>query len=201
MGTKFGNLHVKTADIAEVISALKELASENSVNSTHGDEAFANLLHEANMQKNIFYVGSLQPEWVSVLNDWFGWGEVESVGEALSGYLASPVLTCSYFDDDVLEINLYRNGECLTGQLWSSHGVAEDYGLEHKEADISILSEYLGHNRTEQIKHALELEDQEEAVQAFEQILQLPLWIHSDWFDDMEEEEFVGKYIKHDLNA
>ncbi|GLX67804.1 hypothetical protein [Paenibacillus glycanilyticus] len=202
MGTKFGNLHVKTTNQAEVIAALKGLSGANKPTASADGKAKANL-HLEDLLQNIFHVGSLQSDWVSVLNDLFGWGVVEQVGEALSRHIASPVLTCSYFDEDLFEINLYYNGECLTGHLWSSPEVIEDYELEPKKADIAILSAHLGLNHTEQLMQALELENPEEAVQALESTLQLPLWIHSEWFYDLDDEDdkaFISNYIKYDFN-
>jgi hypothetical protein len=204
VGTKFGNVHVKTNNVDEVVLALKELLSENTIDpvkSSGNLSGFESLIYQANLTRKIFYVGNVEKGWVSILNDWFGWGEVEAFGEALSSYLSSPILTCSYFDDDLLEINLYKNGGQLTGQLWCSDYVQDDYGLESKEADVSILTELLGHTYIGKIIQALNNDDREQVIQEFESILRIPLWIHSEWFNVMNDDEIKNKYTKYDLNT
>lgn len=111
--------------------------------------------------------------------------------------MKGPVLTVSYFDDDILEMNVYSNGECLTGHRWSSPYT--DYELEDKVADISVLSELFGHQHVSKLLELLELDDLEEAVRICESIIGLPLWIDSNWFDDMDE-AYREKYIPYDLN-
>jgi hypothetical protein len=180
MGTKFGNIHVRTNQIDEVLAALKEMIS-------------------ASKAAEVMYIRTFESGWVSILNDSFGWGCSEACGETLSRYLSSPVLTCSYFDDDVLEINLFQGGEYLTGHLWCTESTQEDYELENKEANISILAELLGHAHTEQIIQTLNQEDLEAAIGQLESILQIPLWIHSEWFEDIEDEEILIKYVKYDF--
>jgi hypothetical protein len=78
--------------------------------------------------------------------------------------------------------------------------VREDYGLEEKHADISILSEIIGHEHIEKLLKILDLEDHEKAVEEFESVMGIPLWIHSDWFSDINDEEIIKSYIKYDFN-
>ncbi|MDF2963591.1 MAG: hypothetical protein K0S39_5326, partial [Paenibacillus sp.] len=86
MGTKFGNIHVKTNDLEEILKALEEIASARGINTAAVEElsGYESLIHQANLLKNIFYIGELESGWISILNDCFGWGEVESFGEVLS---------------------------------------------------------------------------------------------------------------------
>ncbi|MFK7694669.1 hypothetical protein [Paenibacillus sp. HJGM_3] len=38
-----------------------------------------------------------------------------------------------------------------------------------------------------------------QAVEKLERIANFPIWIHSAWFDEMNEQDWVGKYAKHEL--
>lgn len=157
-------------------------------------------MEQANLTRNIYYLAQSKPGWVSILNDRFGWGEVEAFGEELSCHINSPVLTISYFDDDLFELNIFSNGSNKTGQLWCSDEAREVYELEEKQADISILSNLLGHEHMEDINEILEIDESEEALQKLQELIKVPLWIHSDWFSDIDDEEFKNKYIKYDFN-
>lgn len=203
MVTKFGNLHVQTNQVEAVLQALREIASSRLVENVREDKELTGLealVQQANYSREVYYVRCVHNGWVSVLNDWFSWGNVEEFGEELSSYIAEPVLTCSNFDDDVLEINLYRNGEHLTGHTWCSHFLIEEYGIEDKEADPSILVELFGHQHIETISVALQEDNREQVVEQFESILEVPLWIHSDWFSDIEDDEIIKQYAKYDFN-
>lgn len=202
MGTKFGNMHVMTDNLDEVVKALTSMIEdkEQLVIPAGKRIGFQSLLAESYRGRNIFYLGQLQPKWISILNDYFAWGEVEAVGEELSSYIQAPIMTISYFDDDVYIMNVYSGGEEVTGQIWCTDGARQVYELEDKQADISVLTEYLGHQHIHQLKEIIAMTDCEQAVEALQQLLQIPLWIKSDWVDDSRDPEFEGKYSKYDLN-
>lgn len=203
MGAKFGNIHIKTNHIDHVIQAIQELVSDKPkrVQANTGElSGFELIVHQANLSKNVYYVGVIRNGWVSVLNDWFASGEVEAFGEALSGYISYPILTCSCFDEDFVEMNVYNNGEQTTGHVWCVPYAAENYDLEEKEADIAILAELLGHEHIARIMNALNTEDLEHAIREMEQIAGFPLWIHSDWFSSMQDDSIVKRYKKYDFN-
>lgn len=202
MGTKFGSIHVKTGNQSEVLAALAEMAQLRQQHQDAGksDNELLQLLQAASLQsRNTFYIGALTDGWLTILNDWLGWGESESLGEALSGFITAPVLTTSYFDDDVFQMTLYRNGERMTGQIWCTDAVAQDYELDREPADIALLTPLFGHDQHSRLLELLELNDCEEAVEKLERIANFPIWIHSAWFDEMNEQDWVGKYAKHEL--
>ncbi|MEF3301675.1 hypothetical protein [Paenibacillus sp. GYB003] len=202
MGTKFGNVHVKSDDLNEITSALREIASARVKEGTpkHDLTGFESIVQRARQLENVFYIGEWGNGWISILNDCFGWGKAESFGEVLSGMISSPVFTVSCFDDDVLEMNVYRNGEEVTGHVWCSGYVRADYGLDEKEADISVLSRLLGHEHTATLISILDTEDREKAVEEMESVMGVPLRIHSDWFGEMGDDPFIRNYVKYDFN-
>lgn len=201
MGTKFGNIHVKTDQLNDVISALDAILEQTiKPASQFENTGFDSLMEQAYLSRNIYYLGQLKPGWVTILNDWFGWGEVESFGEELSSHIGYPILTISYFDDDLFEMNVFSSGSNLTGQIWCSEETREVYELEEKQADISIMSELLGHEHISKINEILEIDDCEKAVEELQKIIDMPLWVHSDWFNDIDDEDFKSQYIKHDFN-
>ncbi|MFC5406503.1 hypothetical protein [Cohnella soli] len=201
MGTKFGNIHIITNNKNEVTSALKDISSGRTQTNYNPEmySGFESIL-ELNKIKNIYYLGELRPGWISVLNDSFNWGEVEAFGEELSSYISSPILTISYFDDDLFELNLFLNGELQTGHIWCSEETREVYGLEEKCADISVLSQHIGYQFINKLNEILNIEDCEQAVEELQNLLEIPLWIKSDWFEDIDDKELINKYEKHDLN-
>lgn len=67
--------------------------------------------------------------------------------------------------------------------------------------DVSIVSEILGHQHVEKITQAVTADDREHVIQELETILGIPLWIHSDWFQDIGDDEITSKYTKYDLNT
>lgn len=201
MGTKFGNVHVITDDLNSVLSALASISQERAVSSpivlNHGYEF---IMERANQMRNIYYLAEWKPGWVCILNDCFGWGESEEFGEKLSSHINYPVITVSYFDDDLFELNIFLNGSNVTGHLWCSSETKEVYDLEDKVGDIGIISSILGHEYFNNINDVLQLKDCEQAVERLEELIQVPLWVHSDWFNDIEDEEFVSKYTMYDFN-
>lgn len=202
MGTNFGNIHVRTNDLNDVIAALKELSSTRSRIEPNPAmfSDFESLLQYANQMKNIYYVGQMQPGWISILNDSFGWGEVEAFAETLSSYMNSSLLSISYFDDDLFEMNVYANGAQITGQIWCSEDIRETYGVERKQADITDLAEVLGHKHISKLIEILNIQTCDQAVEALQDVMQIPLWIHSDWFDHMEGQEALERYKQYDFN-
>ncbi|MWC29762.1 hypothetical protein [Paenibacillus sp. MMS18-CY102] len=142
----------------------------------------------------------MQPNWTTILNDGFGWGTAEAFGEKLSHHISSPILTISYFDDDVFEMNIYLNGSQQTGQIWCSDLTREDYGLREDGADISILVNILGHQHAAELNEFLAIEGCEEAIGKLEQMIGIPLWIHSDWFGDMEDEDVKLQFKQYNFN-
>ncbi|MNJ45260.1 hypothetical protein D3C77_403470 [compost metagenome] len=210
MGTKFANVHVKSTNKDEVISYLKTIAEKaaqkkpnlGKIKLASGielDDDFSALLEQADLTKHTYYIGEFNG-WISILNDWFEWGTIDTFSEAMSCHIASPILTVGYFDDDILEINIFRSGKRITGHIWCSESTQEVYGLDMKHADINAFVELLGHEHALEIRRILELIDCEQAVIALEKVMNVPLWIHSDWFADMEEQEVKKKYLKHKMN-
>lgn len=188
MGTHFGNIHIKTDQLEEVLTALKE------VDRYSGKEIMGHTL------ENIYWIGEYKKGWISVLNDSFVWGEVADFAEELSSILPVPVLAIGYFDDDVFEMNVCIDGSESTGQIWCSDGVREDYELEDKQADISILSELIGREHIDALNQLLLIVDCEEAVHSLENIIQIPLWLRSDWLDTIKDKAIAKKYIQYDFN-
>ncbi|MBD3922157.1 hypothetical protein H8B09_25600 [Paenibacillus sp. PR3] len=195
-------MHVMADNLDVVIEALTSMTEEREqpVIPSGKFGGYEALLAEAYRGRNVFYLGQLQPGLVSVLNDHFDWGEVEAVGEVLSSYIQAPIMTISYFDDGVFTMTIYSKGEEVTSQIWCTDGARYDYELEDKHADISVLTEYLGHQHFDRLNAIIAMTDCEEAVESLQELLQIPLWIKSDWFDDIQDPELKGKYTKYDLN-
>ncbi|WP_019636554.1 hypothetical protein [Paenibacillus fonticola] len=101
MGTKFANVHVKSPNKDEVISYLKTIAEKaaqkkpnlGKIKLDSGiklDDDFSALLEQADLTKHTYYIGEFNG-WISILNDWFEWGTIDTFSEAMSCHIASPI--------------------------------------------------------------------------------------------------------------
>lgn len=174
MGTKFGNVHVMTTRADDVIVALQEMSLEET-----------------------YFIGTFESGWTSILKVGLDWGTTEEFGELLSEHVNYPILTVCFFDDDVLEVSLFRNGEYLTGHRWLSQYC--DYELEEKKADISLFSEIFGHENYSQIQKILSQEDLETAVESIEEVIKIPLWVDAESFIDADPKEYQQFYTKYNF--
>ncbi|MCU6792354.1 hypothetical protein OB236_09460 [Paenibacillus sp. WQ 127069] len=209
MGIKLSNIHIPTRDIKEIIDSLQLILSMRNITSPNLQDLFGleinpefeAILKESSKSKYIFYLGQMRDDWISILNEGFGWGETEAFGEEISKHINSPVLTISYFDDDVLDLNIYMNGELITGHLSCTEGTKEGYGLEDKFGDISTLSQLVGHQYINDLLNFLEIKNSREALNEFERIINFPLWIKADWIStDFIDKDLQNKYVKYDFN-
>ncbi|MBO9606356.1 MAG: hypothetical protein J7639_10410 [Paenibacillaceae bacterium] len=208
MGTKLGNIHVNTSDVNEVLAALRSYNEESSkakpnlkffFGENYNPE-FEGFMNDVDESKSIFFIGEFREGWLSVLNDWFGWGEVESTGKKLSKFIDKNILTIAYYDDDLFELNIFRNGQLLTGHIWCNDSVAEDYQLEINKGNTDYLINFFGNENQENVLTLLRTTDCGKAIEEIETLMNIPLWIKSDWLDDMKINEVASKYIKYNLN-
>lgn len=207
MGTKFANVHVQTGSIEELLNSLREVA-EIQANVKPNLQMFfgennnpaIETLNIMNGSKNVYYIGEFRNGWFSVLNDWFAWGGVEAFGEKLSSMMKSTILTVSYFDDEILEINFFKDGRQLTGHIWCSEETKEAYDIEMKYGDITIIKELLEIQDINEINKIFEHQDCEQAAEELQDAANLPLCMHSDWLDEIEDKEFMDRFIKYELN-
>lgn len=72
MGTKFGNVHVRTADLEELSAALRQMTEKRIKPNPGGESGFDELLAKAFRSQNIYYLGKFDNGWTSILNNGFG---------------------------------------------------------------------------------------------------------------------------------
>lgn len=169
MGTKFANLHVQTEKVEEVIAALKNSGISRS-----------------------FFVGSFNG-WVSVFDERFNWEEIGSSVQTISRLLTYPMLSVGYFDDEVLELGLFQNGQLITKHL-AGVGV-EEYELVPAEMDLAIFQKVVQGTVDEaQLSAALEYDDLEELVGEMEKALNIPLWMKYEWIE--EDGDIRSRFIQ-----
>lgn len=161
MGTTFANLHVFTDDKEEVLKSLKRLRPKSS-----------------------YYIGQNQG-WTTVLGENFNW---ETIGERagfLSGLISSLVLAIGYFDDEVLEISIYQNGELL--DRYAGGEVLEEYELEPEAFDNATVVKRLGLTISfDSLAVIFQNEDVREILEQLETVLPVPLILKYDWIEDDE---------------
>ncbi|WP_017812304.1 hypothetical protein [Paenibacillus shenyangensis] len=188
MGAKLGNVHVQISNLQVLLDALEDMIADQPAvsGSVTSSNPYQEIIDEAERTRHTYYIAEKKPGWFSILNDWFGWGETEQFGEELSSYLNAPVFTLSYFDEDVLEIGMFTNGEKLTGYTWCSQ-TRQEYGIEEQDVDISILAQIFGYEYGAGLQQIIEQPEQQKALEQLEQLLQLPFAISSDFYIDQKE--------------
>lgn len=174
MGTKFANVHIKTNEMNYIIDFFKNY---KSVNDSY---------------MNRYYIGSFNESWVTVLGEDFNWESICAEAENISKYTEHPVLSIGYFDDDVLEITLYKNGIELT-RCSVGPGI-EEYGIKKRFLDTDLFIKTLNLEvHISNLNPILSEEDIEEVINKLEEVLQIPLWIKFDWIEE-EEDEIKSKF-------
>lgn len=175
MGTKFGNLQVRSEDTEAVIAAFRELPAA------------------VDWVPSRYYIGSFSPGWVSILGDEYGWGNVVEEAENVSSLTGSPVLSVGYFDDDVLELTVAINGETIASHV-AGPGL-DVYELDAESADAESLVRSL-----KLTVDAAELQDIladpsiEETVMRLQEALNVPLWF---MYDAVQHEKQLGASLEH----
>ncbi len=189
MGTKFSTLHVRKSDISTVADALKKLCHADGNVSSGQFRTF----------DNVFYISQPSNDWITILNDWFRCGgEVEELGEYLSKEINAPIFTLSYFDDDICNINIYKNGLEVTGHTWGDEWSKDYYG--ETVGDPNVIKETLFLEiGIEEINNILNMEDLEEVVAEWEKVLKNPIWIQSAWLERLDK-EVQEKFVLYDFN-
>lgn len=175
MGTKFGNLQVRSEDTEAVIAAFRELPAANDPIPGR------------------YYVGSIAPGWVSILGDDYGWGNVVEEAENVSSLTGSPVLSVGYFDDDVLELTVAVNGETIATHV-AGPGL-DVYELDAETADAETLIRSLqltvGAAKLREILADPSIED---TVMRLQEAINVPLWF---MYDAVEYEKQLSASLEH----
>lgn len=207
MGTKFANLHVKTINQEVILDALQRLSDKaGSILSTPDNIALSTIDQyvyrgsKENQNKikatSVTYYIHQEMNWTSVLNDQLSWGTVERIGELLSNFVTEPVMTIGFFDEDIFEFTLFQDGEVKSKKYFCEEWAIEEYGLESEVVDLDYIEKVLELNYQE-ISNLLEIRNPEQAIDELSRMIQINLWVHSDWISDVKEIEKI--YSKLEL--
>ncbi|MEC0130451.1 MULTISPECIES: hypothetical protein [Paenibacillus] len=176
MGTSFANLHVFTNDKEAVLKSLKRLRPKGS-----------------------YYIGQSQG-WTTVLGEKFNWETIGESARSLSNLISSLVLAIGYFDDEVLEIFIYQNGEIL--DRYAGGDVLEEYEMEPETFDYAAVVERLRLTVSpDSLGVMFQNDDVREIVEQLETVVPAPLILKYDWVEDDESlgGEFV--HVRRDLQT
>lgn len=180
MGTKFANLHIKTTDQEIVLDALQRLANK-----------------AGSLFFGTFYVNQNR-QWSSILNDYFEWGTVEKIGELLSTFVSKPVMTIGFFDEDLFEFTIFLDGEIKIKKYFCEEWVKEEYELGSDVIDFEYLQEVLEIKQGE-LKTLFEMNNPEQSIDELSRMLNLHLWVHSEWVS--EDEELEERYSRLEVKS
>lgn len=106
--------------------------------------------------------------------------------------ISSLVLAIGYFDDEVLEIFIYQNGEIL--DRYAGGDVLEEYEMEPETFDYAAVVERLGLTVSpDSLGVMFQNDDVREIVEQLETVVPAPLILKYDWIEDDESlcREFV----------
>lgn len=199
MGSKFSNINIRTNDLLSVENALKEFSKKSGKGSPNFPDGIlpknnliSGLLDLFNTSQHKYYAGCMTEGWVTVLNEWFGWESIKDAAIDLSEYLTNPILTTGYFDDDVFELALVREGQILTSHV--SGGGLDFYDLVPRLGIVEIFIEELGLNPdSNKLRDILEMNDLYKKAQELEQFIGVPIIIDGDGIDE-EPQEVKSKF-------
>lgn len=190
MGANFGHFSVFDSSIQEAQETLKSLSSgdncplkfDKAMQRAHPnikpgtEEAIklVNKLYKAgNPYGSTYYIGT-NGKWVTIFNEWFGWGSVEPVAIKYSKNSMKLCFAISLFDSDVFSLAVIKEGYVLTRHIC---GDKEAYGVESSLGNIDILADTFGINEAkEQLQKILEKDDQEDKISDLERLFDLKLW-------------------------
>lgn len=166
MGRKFANLQVQGLS---VIEALKIMPNTYVKQSTNG--------------------------WTTIVREDFQIEQIDQEARKLSKKIDSLVISVGYYDDDILTLNLFRNGKNVASHISNNaHGYTKKEGNPSafvKELNLPI--EY-----KEYLKWVLKCDNPERKVDLLEKLLGLPLSLGYRWIDVLNEIECTSdiSYIK-----
>lgn len=207
MGTKFANLHIKNINQEVLLDALQRLSNKaGSILATADYSAMSIIdqyVYRPSNEKQInktassvtFYLNQ-EMNWSNVLNDHFSWGTVEQIGELLSNFVSEPVMTIGFFDEDIFEFTIFQEGEIRTKKYFCEEWAIEEYGLESEKIDLDYIERVLELNH-EETTQLLEIHNPEQAIDELSRMIQINLWVHSEWIS--EDKEIEERYTKLEL--
>lgn len=172
MGTTFANMHIKNIKPAE-----GEMLIPGSL------------------------VKQFNPEWVTITAENFQAGTMERLAKKVSKKINTPVLSVEVIDEDVLMLNIFREGKAVARHVsGSGYGFIKNIGKAARFVkELELLESY-----TDYFKWILKCEDPDKALQLLEKVLALPLWIdyrmivegYVDFKNIKLDLDFVQNYIK-----
>lgn len=125
--------------------------------------------------------------WITVLNEWFDWGNVIDIAMQLSSYLECAILTSACFDDDVFELGVIRDKRLLTSHI--SGDVLQVYDLVPTLGAIDVFVKELKLEvDMQKLVDILELLDIQEKIEELQNLIEVPIEFMPDWLDDAPEE-------------
>lgn len=144
MGTKFYNINIYGADIGNVKGI-----------------------------SNKYEYYSVSPKWVTVVSDYFQWGDTGNHAKKISEALNTVVLSTEYFDDDYVEFAVYENGKLLTKHIPMEY---EDLEQQCGDTKQFINAFKMDDSDEEILEKIFEVEDCETSVYLMESILGCPIY-------------------------
>lgn len=161
MGTKFANLQVRDLSISD---------AETLITGSHAVQ---------------FSKG-----WTTIVHEDFEIGVIEQVARRISKKIDQAVMAVGYYDDEVLTLNIFKNGKSIT-----CHNSNNSYGYIRKTGNPNTFVQELKLDEADRdyLKWIFKCEDLTKKVELLEKLFGIPLWISNEMLNELSAEYFIGK--------
>lgn len=143
-------------------------------------------------------VRNLSDGWTTVISENFQIGLIGNVARKLSKKIDNAILSIEYYDDDMLMMNIYRNGKVVT-----SHVTDNGYGYIKKAGNpITFLQELkFCTSEAPYLKEIFNCEDLSIKMQLLQKFFGVALWIDHRMLNEAGEESFQYQRDLHLIEA
>lgn len=168
MGAKFANLQVHNGDV----DAIKGLCPAS------------------------YTVSSLSKGWITITGSAIEWGTAQKEAKRISKELDCSILSVEYFDDDFVELAVYKTGKKVAGHIPASYeGFQRSIGKPKKFAEAL----YLQPDDAKLLKTVFQEETPEICVHLMESLLGCVLWVDDEtlnWAKPLGR-DYLEQYISN----
>ena len=208
MGQKFASLHIRTNNVNDVINALNTLKKKpKSKDNTDKFTKFINIIdkptetldnEKVEMIKglfsmidefsNTFFIIEYQNNWISIYSESFNWEDIDKKGIKVSKSINCPILSVGYFDDDILKLDIIKDGKVIT-RHYEGDNIESCFGIKNITADFDLIIETFNLNfNLEDFKGIIMNRDLETKVEKLEHILNIGFVIDDYDIEVLEKE-------------
>ena len=142
-----------------------------------------------------YTVRSLMPNWVTVADRSLRFDLGLREARRLSRALPYPVLLVHCFDEDFVDVSIYRNGKRI-----ARHAPAEHPSARKNQSNAAIFAECfaLSAEEEESLRLVFQEENPEAVLHLIACVLNCVLWVDADWIDSaaLPDRSYLTEYLE-----